>query len=232
MQDPNSFEAYDPGGISAYSTPVDRGLARIESRDMVEITAKTSSVSDLIEFHSEYGENIEFDGADHNTYSQETCQCGMPLGAHLSLDAHRAREVEAFIATQLAKSFLTVRNQLQQVAAELTVHDAPLHIQADLDQIIVENSLRVGLKDPEVENKAKALRVAIIELGLPHGVDFHNQDGSATFIWQQFHHRVTVYVTHCEPYEVEDVPNGPVTPFRSDDPQAVAQKIMVLLAAR
>lgn len=186
------------------------------------------TVADLIEMHSGYGKNIEFDDADHNTYSQETCRCGKPLG---SLEDHRAKEVEAYITARLAESFLMVRNQLQQVANELELHDAPLHIQATVDQIMVENSIRLGLPDPEVENRRRALRTAVAELGLPHGVDFYNEDGSATFIWQQFHHRVTVYVTHGAPYEVEDVPNGPVTPFRSDDPAAVAQEVMVLLAA-
>jgi hypothetical protein len=190
------------------------------------------TVADLIDLHSEYGENIEFDDADHNTYSQETCQCGMPLGAHLSLEAHRAHEVEAFIATQLAESFLTIRNQLQQVATELALHNAPMHIQADLDQIIVENSLRLGLKDPEVENRARALRAAVTELNLPRGADFYNRDGGATFIWQRRHHRVTVYITHGEPYEVEDVPDGPLTTLRSEDPAAVAQQVMALLAAK
>jgi len=189
------------------------------------------TIADLLDMHSGYGENIEFDDADRNTYSQETCQCGMPLGVHLSLEAHRAREVEAFVAARVAESFLIVRHQLLQLADELALHDPPLHIRADLDQIMVENSLRVGLKDPEVDNRAKALRAAVTALDLPHGVDFHNEDGSATFIWQQFHHRVTVYIAHGEPYEVEDVPDGPVPPFRSDDPAGVAQEIMVLLAA-
>lgn len=198
---------------------------------MTETTAPTPTVADLIEFHSGYGPNIEFDDADRNTYSQETCRCGTPLGMHLSLEAHRAKEVEAYLAARLAESFLTVRNQLQLVADELALHDAPLHIQATLDQIMVENSIRVGLPDPEVENRARSLRAAVTALGLPHGVNFYNQDGSATFIWQQFHHRVTVYILHGAPYEVEDVPNGPVTPFRSDDPAAVAQEVMVLLAA-
>ena len=198
---------------------------------MTETTAPTPTVADLIEFHSGYGPNIEFDDADRNTYSQETCRCGTPLGMHLSLEAHRAKEVEAYLAARLAESFLTVRNQLQLVADELALHDAPLHIQATLDQIMVENSIRVGLPDPEVENRARSLRAAVTALGLPHGVNFYNQDGSATFIWQQFHHRVTVYITHGAPYEVEDVPNGPVTPLRSDDPAAVAQEVMVLLAA-
>lgn len=198
---------------------------------MADTTAKTPTIADLIELHSEYGKNIEFDDADRNTYSQETCQCGMSLGMHLSLEAHRAQEVEAYIAARVAESFLTVRNQLQQVSDELALHDAPLHIQATLDQVIVENSLRVGLPDPEVENRARALCSAVTALGLPHGVNFYNQDGSATFIWQQFHHRVTVYVTHGAPYEVENVPDGPVIPFRSDDPAAAAQEVMVLLAA-
>jgi hypothetical protein len=196
-----------------------------------ETTAPAPTVGDLIELHSAYGKNIEFYDADRNTYSQETCQCGTPLGAHLSLEAHRAREVEAYIAARVAESFLEVRNQLQHVADELALHDAPLHIQATLDQVIVTNSLRVGLPDPEVETRARALRAAVTELGLPHGVDFYNDDGSATFIWQQRHHRVTVYILHGAPYEVEDVPNGPVTPFSSDDPAAVAQEVMVLLAA-
>jgi hypothetical protein len=198
---------------------------------MADTTAQTPTIADLLEMHSGYGENIEFDDADHNTYSQETCRCGTPLGMHLSLEAHRVQEAEAFIAARVAESFLTVRNQLQQVADEMELHDVPTHIQATLDQVIVENSLRVGLPDPEVETRARALRTAVTALGLPHGVNFHNQDGSATFIWQQFHHRVTVYVTHGESYEVEDVPNGPVTPFRSDDPATVAQEVMVLLAA-
>ena len=198
---------------------------------MTETTEPTPTVADLIELHSAYGENIEFDDADRNTYSQATCQCGMPLGMHLSLEAHRAQEVEAFVAARLADSFMMVRNQLQQVVDEMALHNVPTHIQATLDQVIIENSLRVGLKDPQVEQRARALRKAVTDLGLPHGVDFHNQDGSATFIWQQFRHRVTVYITHGEPYEVEDVPDGPVTPFRSEDPVAVAQEVMVLLAA-
>jgi hypothetical protein len=227
MQDPNNFEAYDPGGISAQITPV--RVPPQASAPALTPGEPIPTVADLIDLHSEYGENIEFDDADHNTYSQETCQCGMPLGAHLSLEAHRANEVEAFIVARLAESFLTVRNQLQLVATELALHNAPMHIQADLDQIIVENSLRVGLKDPEVETKARALRAAVTELGLPHGVDFHNQDGAATFIWQQHPIRVTVYVTHGEPFEVEIVPGGPVTPFRSDDPAAVAVRVAELL---
>lgn len=198
---------------------------------MRSMTENPATVADLIDLHSEYGENIEFDDADHNTYSQETCQCGIPLGMQ-TLETHRAHEVETFIAAQLAESFLTVRNQLQQVATELAHHNAPMHIQADLDQIIVENSLRLGLPDPEVENRARALRAAVTELGLPHGADFYNQDGSATFIWQQRRRRVTVYITHGEPYEVEDVPDGPLTTFRSEDPAAVAQQVMALLAAR
>lgn len=199
--------------------------------ETTEPTPKTPTIAELIEFHSGYGENIEFDDADHITHSQETCQCGHPLGTHLSLEAHRAQELEVFVAARVAESFLTVRNQLQQVVDEMALHDVPTHIQATLDQVIVENSLRVGLKDPQVEQRARALRTAVTALGLPHGVDFHNQDGSATFIWQQFHHRVTVYITHGEPYEVEDVPDGPVTPFRSENPLDAAQEVMILLAA-
>lgn len=200
---------------------------------MTSATALTpvQTVEDLIEVHSGYGKNIEFDDADRNTYSQETCRCGTPLGSHLSLEAHRAKEVEAYVAARMAESFLTVRNQLQQVAEELALHDAPLHIQATVDQIIVVNSLRLGLPDPEVETRVNKLRASVTALGLPRGVNFYNEDGTATFIWQQFHHRVTVYITHGAPYEVEDVPNGPVTPFRSDDADAVAQEVMVLLAA-
>jgi hypothetical protein len=189
------------------------------------------TVAALIEFHSGFGPNIEFDDADRNTYTQETCRCGMPLGMHLSLEAHRAQEVEAFVAARLTESFLTVRNQLQLVAEELALHDAPLHIQATVDQIIVENSLRLGLYDPDVEKKADDLRAAVSAAGLPHGVSFFNQDGSATFIWQQYPIRVTVYVTHGEPFEVEIVPGGPVTPFRSDDVEATALEVKKLLAA-
>jgi len=189
------------------------------------------TAAEFYDMHFGYGEDISVNDADGRVYDQPTCRCGMPLGMHLSLEAHRAQELEAFVYARVAESFLTVRNQLRQVADEMALHDVPLHIQADLDQIIVENSLRVGLPDPEVEKRARALRAAVTDLGLPHGVDFHNPDGSATFIWQQFDHRVTVYIAHGEPYEVEDVPDGPVTPFRSDDPAGVAQEIMVLLAA-
>lgn len=189
------------------------------------------SVADLIEIHSAYGQDIEFDDADRTTYTQSTCQCGMPLGAHLSLEAHRAREVESFINTRLAESFLTVRNQLQQLATDMATDEAPAHLRATLDQIIVENSLRVGLKIPEVEERSAALRKAVKDLGLPHGVDFFNHDGSATFIWQQFHHRVTVYISHGGPFEVEDVPHGPCVPFASEDPEVVAAEVMRLLTA-
>lgn len=189
------------------------------------------SVADLIEFHSSYGEDIEFDDADRNTYTQSTCQCGMPLGMHLSLEAHRAREVEAFVNTSLAESFLIVRRQLQQLATDMAHHQVPASIQATLDQIIVENSLRVSLKIPQVEERSAALRKAAKDLGLPHGVDFFNQDGSANFIWQQSNHRVTVYIAHGGPYEVEDVPHGPCMPFTSADPETVAAEVLRLLSA-
>lgn len=206
-----------------------RGM--IDTPEQTAAPKPAPTVADLIEFHSGYGESIEFDDADRNRYSQETCQCGMPLGMHLSLEDHRAREVEAFINARLAESFLEVRLQLQQVADEMALHEVPLHIQATLDQVIVRNSIRLGLPDPEVEIRSRALRKAATDLGLPHGVNFYNEDGSATFIWQQFRHRVTVYITHGAPYEVEDVPDGPVTPFRSEDPEAAAQEVMILLAA-
>ncbi|MFF2244272.1 hypothetical protein ACFVTM_08855 [Arthrobacter sp. NPDC058130] len=57
---------------------------------MTEPNTVTRAVTDLIELHSAYGENIEFDDADRNTYSPATCRYGMPLGMHLSLEAHRA----------------------------------------------------------------------------------------------------------------------------------------------
>lgn len=188
------------------------------------------SVADLIEFHSAYGEDIEFDDADRNTYTQSTCQCGTPLGIW-TLEEHRALEVQTFLNARLAESFLVVRNQLQQLANDMASEAIPTHLRATLDQIIVENSLRVGLKNPEVEKRSAALRKAVQELGLPHGVDFFNPDGSATFIWQQVHHRVTVYVTHDEPYEVEDVPEGPLVPFTSADPERVAAEVLRLLEA-
>lgn len=189
------------------------------------------SVAELIEFHSAYGEDIEFDDADRTTYTQSTCQCGMPLGMHLSLEAHRARELEAFINARVAESFLVVRNQLQQLAGDMASDAIPAHLRATLDQIIVQNSLRVGLKIPEVESRSAALRKAAKDLGLPHGVDFFNHDGSATFIWQQYRHRVTVYISHGGPFEVEDVPEGPCVPFTSEDPEEAAAEVMRLLAA-
>lgn len=115
--------------------------------------APAPTVVGLIELHSGYGKEIEVNDADGRIYAQDTCRCGMPLGLHLSLEAHRAQEVEAFIAARLAESFLTVRNQLMRVAEELALHDALLHIQAMLDQVTVENSIRLGLPDPDVEEK-------------------------------------------------------------------------------
>lgn len=187
------------------------------------------SVADLIELHSAYGEPIEFDDADRNTYKQDTCRCGEPLG--MPLEAHRAQAVEAYIQKQLAESFLMVRNQLMGVADELELHDAPMHIQATMDQIIVENSLRLGMHDPEVEGRAETLRTAVRAWGLPYGVSFFSQDGSANFIWQQRHQRTTVYIIRGEPFEVEVVPDGPLTPFRSDDVQTTVLEVKKLLAA-
>lgn len=189
------------------------------------------SVADLIELHSAYGKEIEVNDADGRIYAQDTCRCGMPLGMHLSLEDHRAQEIEAYIRKQLTESFLTVRNQLMGVVDELELHDAPMHIQATMDQIIVENSLRLGLYDPEVEGRAETLRTAVRAWGLPYGVSFFNQDGSANFIWQQPNRRFTVYIVHGEPFEVEVVPDGPLTPFRSGDVQETVLEVKKLLAA-
>jgi hypothetical protein len=195
-----------------------------------ETTAPVPTVADLIELHSDYGKDIEVNDADGRIYTQETCRCGMPLGMHLSLETHRAQALEDYLADQVAESFLAVRGQLQRVADELALHDAPLHIQATLDQVIVENSIRLHLPLPDVAEKVETLRAAAAGAGLPHAVDFFNHDGSANVVWQQPTRRVTVYIAHGTPYELEDVPFGPTIPFSSDDPAAVAAKVAELLS--
>ncbi|ACL42231.1 hypothetical protein Achl_4280 (plasmid) [Pseudarthrobacter chlorophenolicus A6] len=109
------------------------------------------------ELHSGYGEDISVSDADGRVYHQETCQCGMPLGMHLSLEAHRAQELERYVQERIIETagnnhteILTrVVAQIADLEREMRDFDSvPMHIHAILDQIGTETAIDAGLPDP------------------------------------------------------------------------------------
>lgn len=61
---------------------------------------------------------------------------------HYPMETHRAEELEAYVQARLAdvvdKYKSTLAGLRIMVADELELHDAPLHIQTNVEQIIVE----------------------------------------------------------------------------------------------
>lgn len=56
------------------------------------------------DIHSGYGEDISVSDGDGRIYHQETCRCGIPLGMHLSLEAHQAQELERYVQERITES--------------------------------------------------------------------------------------------------------------------------------
>ncbi|MBG0738806.1 hypothetical protein IV500_05150 [Paeniglutamicibacter antarcticus] len=87
------------------------------------------AVRELLDTHSDYGDDIEFDDADGRTYVQSTCRCGAPLGIHLSLDEHQAQAVETYIDQVVAERF----RETEQNTDVATRTAAFLQAASDLD---------------------------------------------------------------------------------------------------
>ncbi|WP_157365055.1 hypothetical protein [Arthrobacter sp. QXT-31] len=69
------------------------------------------------------------------------------------METHRAEELEAYVQARLAdvvdKYKSTLAGLRIMVADELELHDAPLHIQTNVEQIIVEGWVDLGLPEAE-----------------------------------------------------------------------------------
>lgn len=100
------------------------------------------SAQEFDDRHCGYGEDIPVSDADGRIYDQETCRCGMPLGMHLSLEGHRAQELERYVQERLTEAagnnhtgvLTRVIAQLAALDGEMRSFDAvPMHIHA-IDQ--------------------------------------------------------------------------------------------------
>lgn len=107
--------------------------------------------------HSGYGEDISVSDADGRIYDQPTCRCGMPLGMHLSLETHRAQELETYVLDRIdealaARRSAWVSSQSQVADLFLTMQDreAPMYVQSALKQIITDAEVRLHNTFPGV----------------------------------------------------------------------------------
>jgi hypothetical protein len=124
-------------------------------KPLAELTA-----AEFDDMHCGYGEAISVNDADGRIYDQDTCRCGMPLGMHLSLETHRAQEIEKYVLERITK---TAGNNhtgvLTRVIAQIAALDSemndfpsvPMHIHAILDQIGTEAAIDAALPDPRRE---------------------------------------------------------------------------------
>lgn len=121
----------------------------------MSITAK-----ELNDRHSDFGEDITVNDADGREYHQPTCRCSMPLGMHLSLDDHRAQEFETYDQERIAEAETAHKATLHRleimVSREMELHDTPMHIQANLDQIVTEAWVGLGVTEPVADQPAAA----------------------------------------------------------------------------
>lgn len=107
--------------------------------------------------HSGYGKDISVSDADGRIYDQSTCRCGMPLGLHLSLEDHRADEIEAYIQVRIDEALAARRTEWANSQARvadlfltLQDRDSPLYVQSALEQIITEAEARMHNTFPGV----------------------------------------------------------------------------------
>lgn len=92
-----------------------------------------------------------------------------------------------------------------------------------------------GLRDTEDDSKALVLSESferadqLIEIlsrtGFPIPAIFPTCDGGLSLVWQKALNRTTVYIDPDEKLQVENVPGGPLEPFSSNDPQAIASEV-------
>lgn len=110
--------------------------------------------------HCGYGEDITVNDADGRLYNQPTCRCGMPLGMHLSLEEHRAQELERYVLERVTEAAGHNHTEvLTRVIAQIADLDremndfpsVPMHIHAILDQIGTEAAIDAGLPRPRRE---------------------------------------------------------------------------------
>lgn len=115
------------------------------------------TASEFDDAHCGYGQDISVSDADGRVYEQETCRCGMPLGMHLSLEEHRAQELERYVLERITKAagnnhtevLTRVIAQIAHLEREMAGFDSvPMHIHAILDQIGTEAAIDSDLPDP------------------------------------------------------------------------------------
>ncbi|MET4143876.1 hypothetical protein [Arthrobacter sp. UYCo732] len=123
----------------------------------------TTTAAEFDDAHRGYGEPISVNDADGRIYEQETCRCGMPLGMHLSLEAHRAQELEQYVQVRNAEAaghnhtavLTRVLAQIADLDREMNAFDSiPIHIHAILDQIGTEGAIDAGLPYPREDAAA------------------------------------------------------------------------------
>lgn len=112
------------------------------------------------DIHSGYGEDISVSDADGRIYDQETCRCGTPLGMHLTLETHRAQELERYVQERITEAAGNNHTEvLTRVVAQIADLDremgdfgsVPMHIHAILDQIGTEAAIDAGLPYPPAQ---------------------------------------------------------------------------------
>ena len=115
------------------------------------------TAAEFDDIHSCFGDDISVNDADGRIYDQPTCRCGMPLGMHLSLETHRAAELEEYIQGRIDEALSARRtawaNAQYQVAdlfLAMQDRDAPLYVQAALEQIITDAEIRMHNTFPGV----------------------------------------------------------------------------------
>lgn len=74
-----------------------------------------------------------------------------------------------------------------------------------------------------LERTDHLLRLAT-NLALPEPTVFASFDGGTNLVWDLGDSRTTIYIEPDTPYEVENVPNGPLAPFETADAEAAVLK--------
>lgn len=109
------------------------------------------------DIHCGHGNNISVSDADGRVYDQETCRCGQPLGMHLSLEDHRAKELERYVQERITEAAGNNHTEgLARVVAQIAhleremrdFDDIPMHVHAILDQIGTEAAIDAGFPYP------------------------------------------------------------------------------------
>jgi hypothetical protein len=93
----------------------------------------------------------------------------------------------------------------------------------------------VNLRDTEDQSKplvlaetferADRLINILSETPLPVPAIFPTYDGGLSLVWQRALHRTTVYIEPDEELQVENVPDGPLEPYCSNDLEKVAEEV-------